>query len=30
MPEKPLPEVAGFQVFLTGRVYVFGDTLESK
>ena len=26
MPDKPLPEVAAFQVFLTGRVWVFGDT----
>ncbi len=27
MPQKPLPEVAGFQVFLSGRVWVFGDML---
>ncbi len=27
MPENHLPEVAGFQVFLSGRVWVFGDIL---
>jgi DNA replication protein DnaC len=26
MPHDPLPEVAAFQVFLTGRVWVFGDS----
>jgi hypothetical protein len=26
MPENHLPEVAGFQLFLSGRVWVFGDT----
>ncbi len=26
MPDDPLPEVAAFQAFLTGRVWVFGDT----
>jgi hypothetical protein len=25
MPYDPLPEVAAFQLFLTGRVWVFGD-----
>jgi hypothetical protein len=25
MPHGPLPEVAAFQAFLTGRVWVFGD-----
>ena len=25
MPHDPLPEVAAFQAFLTGRVWVFGD-----
>jgi hypothetical protein len=25
MPEKPLPEVAVFQAFLSGRVRAFGD-----
>ena len=30
MPEKPLPEVAAFQVFLTGRVWVFGDSLPTN
>jgi hypothetical protein len=27
MPENHLSEVAAFQVFLSGRVCVFGDTL---
>jgi hypothetical protein len=26
MPHDPLPEVAAFQAFLTGRVWVFGDS----
>jgi len=26
MPEKPLPEVAGFQVFGRGRIWVFANT----
>jgi hypothetical protein len=26
MPHDPLPEVAAFQAFLTGRIWVFGDT----
>jgi putative transposase len=29
MPHDPLPEVAAFQAFLTGRVWVFGDNFVS-
>ena len=27
MPESPLPEVAGFQVFGRGRIWVFANTI---
>ena len=30
MPDKPLPEVAAFQLFLSGRVWVFGDMVTSR
>ncbi len=27
MPENPLPEVAGFQVFARGRIWVFANSI---